>query len=107
MKTNVANDTLKCTENGAQLDDQTWYRVEPTANFVVEDFDLDVCTLWGDANNLPAGDQRVTTSDYSVVKDHLGEYTDARYDLNGSGRVTTADYSVTKDNLGHRIPDKP
>jgi hypothetical protein len=37
----------------------------------------------------------------------MTEYTDARYDLNGSGRVTTADYSVVKSNIGHRTPAKP
>jgi len=37
----------------------------------------------------------------------MGEYTDARYDLNGSGRVTTSDYTVVKGGLGHRTPAKP
>jgi hypothetical protein len=49
----------------------------------------------------------VTTADYSEVKAHMGERTDARYDLNGSARITTADYSVVKANLGHRAPAKP
>jgi hypothetical protein len=64
---------------------------------------LDVCTLVGDANNSG----RVTTADYSEIKLHMAEYTDARYDVNGSGRVTTADYSVVKAHLGNRAPTKP
>jgi len=46
-------------------------------------------------------------ADYSEVKAHLGERTDARYDLNGSARITMADYSVVKAHLGHRVPTKP
>jgi len=95
--------TLKAVEQGPILTDQTWYHVTPTAAFQVEAFAFDLCTLVGDANNSG----RVTTADYSEVKAHMSEYTDARYDLNGSGRITTADYSVVKANLGHRVPTKP
>jgi hypothetical protein len=95
--------TLNAIESGAQLADQTWYRVTPSQDFAVEAFTLDVCTLRGDANNSG----RVTTADYSEVKAHMGERTDARYDLNGSGRITTADYSVVKANMGNRAPAKP
>jgi len=95
--------TLKAVEEGAILADQTWYLVTPAAGFDVEAFSLDLCALVGDANNS----SRVTTADYSQVKPHIGEYTDARYDLNGSGRVTTADYSVVKANMGNRAPTKP
>jgi hypothetical protein len=95
--------TLKATENGAQLTDLTWYQVAPAAGLAVEPFTLDVCVLFGDANNSA----RVTTADYSEVKAHMGEYTDARYDLNGSGRITTADYSTVKAHLGDRAPTKP
>jgi len=49
----------------------------------------------------------LTAADYTEIKAHIGEYTDARYDLNGSGRVTTADYSVVKANVGSRTPTKP
>jgi hypothetical protein len=69
----------------------------------VQPFALDVCTLFGDTN----GNGRVTTADYSEVKAHMTEYTDARYDLNGSGRVTTADYSVVKNHMANRVPAKP
>jgi len=95
--------TLKAVEDGAVLANQTWYLIRPTASFGVEDFTVHVCTLAGDAN-LSA---RVTTADYSVVKAHLGERTDAIYDLNGSARVTTADYSVVKAHNGSRIPATP
>ena len=95
--------TLKAIENGAQLADQTWYRVTPSQDFAAEAFTLDVATLRGDGNNSG----RVTTADYSEVKAHMGERTDARYDLNGSGRITTADYSVVKAHLGNRTPAKP
>jgi hypothetical protein len=97
--------TLKATENGAVLPDQTWYHVRSAPSWVdVLPFDFDLCVLCGDA--YLSG--RVTASDYSAVKPHLGERdTDARYDLNGSGRVTAADYSVVKANLGHRAPAKP
>ena len=95
--------TLKAVEQGPMLTDSTWYRVTPVAGFSVETFTVDLCTLVGDANNSA----RVTTADYSEVKAHMSEYTDARYDLNGSGRMTTADYSVVKSNLGHRVPTKP
>ena len=95
--------TLKAAEEGPMLTDQTWYRVTPAEDFAVEPFVLDLCTLAGDANNSG----RVTTADYSEVKAHMSEYTDARYDLNGTGRVTTADYSVVKGHMGSRTPVKP
>lgn len=95
--------TLKAVEGGAVLADQTWYQVTAAPGFEVSDFALEVCALVGDAN----GSGRVTTADYSEVKAHMSQYTDARYDLNGSGRITTADYSVVKANLGHRAPTKP
>jgi hypothetical protein len=97
--------TLKATENGAVLPDQTWYHISSAPSWVdVLPFEFDLCVLWGDA--YLSG--RVTTFDYSMVKAHLGERdTDARYDLNGTGRVTTSDYSVVKANLGHRAPAKP
>ena len=85
------------------LTDQTWYRITPGVGFGVQVFGFDLCTLFGDANNSG----RVTTADYVEVKVHMGERTDARYDLNGSGRVTTADYSVVKSNIGRRTPVKP
>ncbi|HUW81367.1 MAG TPA: right-handed parallel beta-helix repeat-containing protein [Phycisphaerae bacterium] len=97
------NDTLRATENGAVLSNQTWYRLSRGEDLLVETFLLDVCTLRGDANNS----SRVTTADYYEVKVHMGEYTDARCDLDGSGRVTTADYSVVKAHLGTRAPTKP
>jgi len=95
--------TLRAQENTQVLANQTWYRYAPTPEFEVEPFSVDLCTLWGDAN----GSGRVTTADYSEVKAHLSEYTDARYDLNGSGRVTTADYSVVKSYMNDRMPTKP
>ena len=95
--------TLKAVEQGPMLTDQTWYQITPAVGFAVEPFAFDVCTLVGDANNSG----RVTTADYSEVKAHMSEYTDARYDLNGSGRVTTADYSVVKSHMGGRTPAKP
>ena len=96
--------TLKATENGVALLDQTWYQVSSAPNWAtVTPFAFDFCTLRGDANNS----SRVTTADYSEVKSHMGERTDARYDLNGSARITTADYSVVKANMAHRAPAKP
>jgi len=97
------NDTLRATENGAAVVDRTWYRFGPGEDLLVERFTLDLCTLHGDAN----GTGRVTTSDYSEVKGHMGEDVDARCDLDGSGHVTTADYSVVKACLGLRVPPKP
>jgi len=97
------NDTLWATENGAVLANQTWYRLSQGEDLLIERFLLEVCTLQGDANDTG----RVTTADYSEVKAHMGEYTDARCDLNGSGRVTTADYSIVKARLGDRTPAKP
>jgi hypothetical protein len=95
--------TLLAQEDGSQLANHTWYRIKPAWGTGIEPFTLDLCTLWGDANDSG----RVTTADYSEVKAHMGEYTDSRYDLNGSGRVTTADYSVAKSHLGDRVPAKP
>jgi len=95
--------TLRAVEEGPMLTDLTWYRITPGVGFGVQVFGFDLCTLFGDANNSG----RVTTADYSVVKAHMTEYTDARCDLNGSGRVTTADYSVVKSNISHRTPAKP
>jgi len=94
--------TLKAAEQGAILTDRTWYHIESVPGLLADPFGFDLCVLVGDAN----GSGRVTTADYSEVKAHLGQYTDARYDLNGSGRVTTADYSVVKASLGQRAPDK-
>ena len=95
--------TLKGSENGAMWTNQTWYRVTPAAGLDVHLFEVDVCTLTGDAD----GSRRVTTADYSAVKVNLGERTGVRCDLNGSGRVTTADYSVVKAHLGDVAPAKP
>jgi hypothetical protein len=96
--------TLRASENGAVLPDQTWYHVNSAPGWPdVAPFAFDLCTLRGDANDSG----RVTTADYSEIKAHLGERTDVRYDLNGSARVTTADYSVVKANLGNRAPPKP
>jgi hypothetical protein len=96
--------TLKATELGGQLVNQTWYHVRSAAAWQdVAPFVLDVCTLWGDCNNSG----RVTTADYSCVKAALGDRGDGRADLNGSARVTTADYSVVKSYLGGRVPAKP
>lgn len=49
----------------------------------------------------------MTTTDYSEVKHHMGQYTDASCDVNGSGRVTTSDYLVVKANMARRAPPKP
>jgi len=95
--------TLEASEDGAMLANQTWYRVTPVPGFDVHLFEVDVCTLIGDAD----GTRRVTTADYSAVKADLGERTDVRCDLNGSGRVTAADYSVVKAYLGDVAPAKP
>jgi len=95
--------TLKAVENGAQLTNQTWYRVTPGGDLCAQSFVLDLCVLWGDCNNTG----RVTTSDYSCVKFALGERSGVRADLNGSDRVTAADYSVVKATLGDRQPEKP
>ena len=96
--------TLKATEGGPVLTDLTWYQVASAPGWAdVVPFEFDVCTLRGDANNSA----RVTTADYSEVKAHMGERTDARHDLNGSARITTADYIVVKDHMGNRAPAKP
>ncbi len=96
------NDTLRATENGAVLANQTWYRLSPGETLLVAPFMLDICTLRGDAD----GSGRVATADYGEVKLHLGERGDVRWDLNASGRVTTADYSVVKAHLGEQAPAK-
>ena len=95
--------TLRAVEEGPMLTDQTWYRISPGVGFGVQAFSFDVCTVFGDASNSG----RVTTADYIDVKDHMTEYTGARYDLNGSGRVTTADYTVVKSHMNNRCPPKP
>jgi len=96
--------TLKASEVGPVLTDQTWYHVSSAAGWAdVVPFAFDLCALRGDANNSA----RVTTADYIEVKNHIGERTDARYDLNGSARITTADYIVVKDHMGNRAPTKP
>jgi len=95
--------TLKAVELGPMLTNLTWYHITPTADLPVAPFAFDLCVLQGDANDSG----RVTTADYSVVKQHMGEYTDSRCDLNGSTRVTTADYSVVKHHMAERAPAKP
>ncbi|MFQ6047817.1 MAG: hypothetical protein ACE5K7_00450 [Phycisphaerae bacterium] len=101
--TNVADDTLKATESGAVLSNQTWYRIKPTAGFGVQPFVLDVCTLQGDADNSG----QVLALDYFQVKNNLFAVTDARYDLDGSGQVLALDYFVVKNNLFAAKPAKP
>jgi len=96
---------LIATENGAMLSNYTWYRVTPTSSLDVHDFAVDVCTLTGDADGSGLVGNR--HFDYSAVKEHMGERTGTRYDLNGSGRITTADYSVVKAHWGESVPDKP
>ncbi|HUW85232.1 MAG TPA: hypothetical protein VMZ31_20810 [Phycisphaerae bacterium] len=49
----------------------------------------------------------MTTAGYSGVKAARGERGDIREDLNGSDRVTSADYSAVKEHLGNRTPAKP
>jgi hypothetical protein len=95
--------TLKAKDSLELFADQTWYRVTPTAGFAVAPFTLDLCVLWGDANNSG----RVTTADYTEVKNHMSERTEDRCDLNGTGRVTTADYTVVKSHMNNRAPAKP
>ncbi len=96
--------TLKATELGGQLVNQTWYKVRSATIWQdVAPFVFDVCTLRGDCNDSG----RVTTADYSCVKAALGNRDDGREDLNGSARVTTADYSVVKSHVGSRVPAKP
>jgi hypothetical protein len=95
--------TLNAVENGAQLTNQTWYRVTPGADLCAQPFVLDVCVLRGDCNNSG----RVTTFDYSCVKEAIGDRGLVRPDLDGSARVTVADYSVVKSHIGDRWPVKP
>jgi hypothetical protein len=96
--------TFKAIESGPVLPDQTWYRVSSAPGWAdVVPFTFDLCTLRGDANNSG----RVTTADYTVVKAHMSERTDARFDLNGNARVTTADYIVVKDHMSNRTSAKP
>jgi len=95
--------TLRATEAGEQLSNQTWYNVTRSVDFQVDDFSLDVCTLRGDAD----GSGRVTTTDYLAVKAAIGRRGYNRADLDGSGRVTTGDYLVVKAYLGRRAPAKP
>jgi hypothetical protein len=95
--------TLKATENGAVLANQNWYRVTPGAGFGVQAFVLDVCTLQGDGD----GGGQVLVPDYFLVKNHMGQVTDARYDLDGSGQVLVPDYFVVKNHMGNAKPAKP
>ena len=61
--------TLKATEVGSALTNQTWLRVASAPAWPdVVPFAFDVYTLHGDANNSG----RVTTADYSVVKANMG-----------------------------------
>ena len=90
--------------NHDMLPDMTWYQINSAPGWTtVEPFQFEVYTLEGDCNNSG----RVTTADYTEVKNHMNERTDARYDLNGSARVTTADYTVVKDHMNNRAPAKP
>jgi len=66
--TNVANDTLVAVENGAVLNNLTWYRIAPAAGFDVEPFTHDVYTLMGDAN----GDGRVDLIDLLITVNAFG-----------------------------------
>jgi hypothetical protein len=59
--------------------------------------------LRGDCNDSG----RVTTADYTCIKEAMGDRGDVRADLNGSDRVTTSDYTVVKDYMGDRSPTKP
>ena len=66
--------TLRAVENGAVLTNQTWYRIEPTAEFVVANFTLDVCMLIGDAN----GDRQVMALDLGMAWAQNGQSVPAK-----------------------------
>jgi hypothetical protein len=101
--TTVANDTLKATEAGSVLTNQTWYRISPAAGLSAQPFALDLCVLFGDAD----GSGQVLAGDYFQVKNHMGELTDARYDLDGNGQVLVGDCFVVKNHIGNPKPPKP
>ena len=101
--TNVANDTLKATETGTVLSNQTWYRVEPADDLLVSPFVHDVCKLIGDAS----GDGIVMALDLGAIWGHNGEMTDSRYDTNGDGQVMALDLGVAWGHNGEMVPLKP
>jgi len=95
--------TLKAKENVVQLVNTTWYRFEPNL-LVAAPFAVDVCTLYGNANN----DTLTFTTDYGAVKAKIPTFsTDIREDINGDGIVFTTDYGFIKSFIPTFLPAKP
>ncbi len=95
--------TLKAKENVVQLVNTTWYRFEPNL-LVAAPFAVDVCTLYGNANN----DTLTFTTDYGTVKAKIPTFsTDIREDINGDGIVFTTDYGFIKSFIPTFLPAKP
>jgi len=95
--------TLKAKENLVVLSNKVWYRVEPNL-LQCQAFALDLCTLYGDANN----DGITFTQDYSSVKGKIPTFnTEIREDVNGDGLVFTQDYSAVKGFIPSFKPAKP
>ena len=101
--TTLPNDTLMVKEQMGVLNNQTWYRITPRTAFVVEPFELTVCTLLGDAN----GDGTVMALDLGAVWAHNGDTGDARYDINGDGTVMALDLGMAWAENGTTLPAKP
>ena len=101
--TSVGDDTLRAVEAGAVLTDQTWYRITPAAELMVQPFAHDVCTLIGDAN----GDGRVMALDLGGIWAHEGQTTDSRYDIDGNGVIAYDDLVAAWSHNGNVPPTKP
>ena len=115
----VVGNTLYCKENGVQLTDLTWYSVTPNATTGAQPFQVDLCTVRGDADDSG----QVLAFDYFQVKNnmfyspvHMSDDCSAvppktvhcgRADLDGSGQVLAFDYFVVKNNMFHAKPVKP
>ena len=95
--------TLMATENVVALTNRTWYRITPVAGFDVWPFELDVCTLIGDAN----GDGRVMALDLGLIWSQNGQVTTGRCDIDGNGIVMALDLGAAWAHNGETVPDKP
>jgi len=98
--TTEPNDTLVAIENGTVLQDERWYRIEPTTPWIMS-FAFDIPTQQGDVDS----DQDVDVSDLASLQmawsSNGGDL--GNVDLDGDCDVDNWDYSVVADNWSDTV----